>query len=328
MRSPNPDDVDRATVQQMNVAVERRLPGDVSVELAYVHTRTDGGYADLNINHSEPGAGQSGRKFFSEAGTTGIRDWAARARSRYHALQVAINRPFRDDLLLKGAYTLSRAQNEADDDGGVALTWNHPDLLYRNFDLATYDRTHVLQLGFAYELPFGRQSKSALGRLVQNWQLNGIFSAYSGTPFSIGGSNPPLNCPDCGSVLINVVGDPRPTGTPGSSTEPWYDKSLFSQPAGVDLAGFGNSRRNQFHTPGVWNLNLGLFRSFPVGRFRPEVRIEATNVFNHTNWGRPNLSFTDLQFLTFAPSAAHQFDTIWGTGTTERTVQLGLRLEF
>jgi hypothetical protein len=117
-------------------------------------------------------------------------------------------------------------------------------------------------------------------------------------------------------------------GTPGSGTEPWYDKSLFSHPTGVNFDGFGNSRRNQFRTPGVWNVDLGLFRSFPVGRFRPEIRIEATNVFNHTNWGRPNLTFTDPHFLTFAPSAAHQFNTIWGTGTRERTVQVGLRLEF
>jgi outer membrane receptor protein involved in Fe transport len=328
MRSPNPDDVDRSTIQQMNLAVEQRLPGDVSVELAYVHTRTDGGYADLNINHSEPGAGQAGRKFFRVAGTTGILDWAARTKSRYHALQAAIKRPFRNGLLLKGAYTLSRSQNEADEDGWVGLTWNHPALLERNFALAGFDRTHVFQMGFVYELPFARQSRNLLGQLVKNWQVNGIFAAYSGTPFSIGGSNPPLNCPDCGGVQIDVGGDPKPTGTPGSNAEPWYDKSLFSQPTGVDFGGFGNSRRNQFRTPGVWNLDLGLFRSFPLGRFRPELRIEATNVFNHTNWGRPNLTFTDPQFLTFAPSAAHQFNTIWGTGTRERTVQLGLRLEF
>ena len=328
MRSPNPDDVDRGVIQQMNVAVEQRLPGNLSLELAYVHTRTDGGYADLNINHSEPGAGQAGRKLFGVAGTTGVLDWASRSISRYHALQVALNRPFRNGLLLKGAYTLSRAQNEADDDGWVGLTYNHPALRDRNFTLATYDRTHNFQLGFVYDLPFASSSSNPLAQVVKNWQINGIFSAYSGTPFSIGGSNPALDCPDCGSVFINVQGDPKPTGTPGSRTEPWYDRSLFSQPTGVNFDGFGNSKRNQFRSPSVWNVDLGLFRSFPMGRFRPEIRIQATNVFNHTNWGRPNLTFTDPQFLTFAPSAAHQFNTTFGTGTTERTVQIGLRFEF
>lgn len=328
IRTPNPDDVDRATIQQMNVAVERRLPADISVEVAYVHTRTDGGYADLDVNHSEPGAGQAGRKYFAVAGTTAINEWAARTKTRYHALQVALNRPFKNGLLLKGAYTLSRAKNMADEDGWVGLTWNHPLVYDRNFALATADRPHMFQLGFVAELPFAKGSKSALGRIVQNWQLNGIAAAYSGTTFSIGGSNPALNCPGCGSVFINVSGDPKPTGTPGSATEPYYDKSLFSQPTGLDANGFGTSARNQFRRPSVWNVDLGLFRAFPVGRFRPELRIEATNVFNHTNWGTPNTTITSPLFLTFAPTAAHQFATIFGTGTRERTVQIGLRLEF
>jgi len=328
IRTPDPNDVDRATIQQMNVAVEQRLPGNISVEVALVHTRTDGGYADRDINHSEPGAGQAGRKFFSVAGSTAINEWAGRTKNRYRGLQVALNRPFRNGLLLKGAYTLSRAQSETDEDGWTNLTWNHPALMDRNFALGTADRTHMLQMGFAYEVPFGKESKSVLAQIVKNWQINGIGSAYSGTTFSISGSNPAVNCPGCGSVLINVNGDPRPTGTPGSETEHWYDRSLFSQPTGVNFGGFGNSRRNQFRSPSVWNVDLGLFRSFPVGRYRPEIRVQASNVFNHTNWGRPNLSFTDPGFLTFEPPDAHQSDQNFGTGTRERTVQLGLRLEF
>ena len=102
----------------------------------------------------------------------------------------------------------------------------------------------------------------------------------------------------------------------------------FSQPTGVNVAGFGNSARNQFRTPSVWNVDLGIFRAFPVGRFRPEFRVQVTNLFNHTNWGRPVVGFTDPRFMTFIPSAAHQFNTLYGTGTVERQIQIGLRLEF
>jgi hypothetical protein len=331
MRTPDPTNVDRATIQQMNVAVEQRLPADISVELALVHTRTDGGYSDRDLNYSTFGAGNAGRQYFPVAGTSQILEWASRTHARYRALQVAVNRPFKGGLLLKGAYTLSRAQNETDEDGWTNLTWNHPDLLEKNFALATYDRTHMFQMGFVYELPFAKNSKGFLGSIVKNWQINGIGAAYSGAMFSIPGVNPALNCPACGAgdwLLINVQGDPKPSGTPGSSTEPWYDKSLFSQPTGVNVAGAGNSLRNQFRMPGVWNVDLGLFRSFPMGRIRPELRIEATNVFNHTNWGRPNRTFTSPQFLTFSPANAHEVNANWGTGTTERVVRVGLRLEF
>jgi outer membrane receptor protein involved in Fe transport len=328
IRSPEPGGVNRARIQQMNVAFERRL-GDYAVELALVHTRTDGGYADRNINFGEPGAGNAGLKYFALAGTTAINSWGGRTKQRYKGLQLSANRSYRNGLLLKAAYTLSRTENETDEDGWAALLWNHPALLDRNFALAGTDRTHVFQLGFLYELPFGRDARSVLSKVVQGWQVNGTASAYSGTPFTVTGTNGALLCTSCGQVNINVNGDPSPTGTPGSNTAPWYDKSLFSQPTGVNLGdAFGTSRRNQFRSPGVWNVDLGLYRTFGNGRVRPQLRIEAQNVFNHTNWARPILSFTDPGFMTFAASAAHQANPIWGTGTRERTVQIGMRVEF
>jgi hypothetical protein len=335
MRSPNPNDVDRGRIQQMNLAVEHRLPGDISLEVALVHTRTDGGYADLNLNYGEPGGGQAARKYFNVAGTTDVLDWASRTKTRYKGLQIALNRPFRNGLLLKGAYTLSQTKNMADEDGWVGLTWNHPLKYDDSFALAGYDRTHVFQMGWVYELPFAKNSNNPLAQIVKNWQINGVGAWYSGTPFSITGTNNALNCQGCGSIFINVQGDPKPTGKPGAGIDPsgrpidpWYDLSLFSQPTGLGHDGFGTSRRNQFRTPSVWNVDMSLFRSFPMGRFRPEIRIEAQNVFNHTNWGRPNTTFTSPQFMSFAPGAAHQVNTIWGTGTLERQVRIGLRLEF
>ncbi len=184
-----------------------------------------------------------------------------------------------------------------------------------NFALSGEDRTHVFQMGFVYELPFAKQSKGVLASIVKNWQLNGIVAAYSGTPWSVPGTNNALNCQGCSSIgtLINVSGDPSPTRkrrlaapSPGTTSRP-----SRSRP-GTGIDGFGTSKRNQFRSPSVWNFDLGLFRSFPVGRFRPELRIEATNVFNHTNWGRPVRTFTDPRFMTFIPAAAHEVGTIFG----------------
>jgi hypothetical protein len=324
MRSPNPNDVDRGVIQQWNAAYEYRLPGDIAAEIAYVGTRTDGGYADLNINYGEPGGGNAARQFFDVAGTTAINDWAARTKSRYHALQVAINRPFRNDFLLKGAYTFSRAKNMADEDGWVGLTWNHPLMYEENYALAGFDRPHIFQMGFVWAMPFLRDDQTALGSVLGGWQLNGVFAAYSGTPYSIGGTNTALNCQGCGSVFIDVAGDPEPTGSVGSETQPYYDLSIFSQPSGLGKEGFGTSGRNRFRRPSVWNLDLSLFKSFNIGRIRPEIRIEAANVFNHTNWGAPVTTFTANNFLMFTPSSAENATNTPGA----RRVQLGLRLQF
>ena len=47
-------------------------------------------------------------------------------------------------------------------------------------------------MAFVYELPWMRESSSILGYVVKNWQVNGIYSAFSGTPFRIAGNNPQL----------------------------------------------------------------------------------------------------------------------------------------
>jgi carboxypeptidase family protein len=339
MRSPNNGfeafpgagtGLDRATIKQYNIAFEHRLPGYLITEVAYVGTRTDGGYADLNINYGSPGdaaTANNRRRFFAVAGATAINDWAARTKSRYHSLQVALNRPFKNGLLLKGAYTLSRAKDMTTngEDGWVGLTWNTPLKFADNYDLAVFDRTHIFQMGFLYELPFLKDNSTTAGSIFGGWQLNGIFAKFSGTPFNIGGTNNALNCAGCGSVFINANGDPKPTGQVGSSTQTYYDKSLFSQPTGTDVAGFGNTGRSQFRRPRVWNVDLSLFKQFKVGeRFRPEFRIEAANVFNHTNLGAPVTGFTDINFLRFTPSQAEN-----GTNTPgARRIQLGLRVTF
>ena len=335
MRSPNNgteafpgsgSGVNRAVIQQWNFTYERKLPGDIITEVAYVGTRTDGGYADLNINYGEPGLGNASRKYFALAGTTAINDWGARTKARYHSLQVGINRPFKNGLMLKGAYTLSKARDMADEDGWVGLNWNHPLKFADNFALGGFDRTHVFQMGFVYALPFLKDNSHATGKVLGGWQLNGIFAKYSGSAFSIGGTNNALNCQGCGSVLINVNGDPKPTGKVGSSTtDTYYDKSLFSQPTGTAKEGFGTSARNQFRRPPVWNLDLSLFKQFRISeRIQPELRIEGFNVMNHVNWGAPVTGFTANNFLQFTPGNAES-----GTNTPgARRLQIGLRLVF
>ncbi len=191
MRSPNPDQLDRGVIQQWNVAYEHRLPGDISAEVAYVGTRTDGGYADLNVNYGVPGGGNASRQYFAVAGTTAINDWAARTKSRYHGLQLSVNRPFKAGVALKGAYTYSQSKNMADEDGWVGLTWNTPLMYDRNYALAGFDRPHVFQIGFVWETPFMKNGTSVAARLLQGWQLNGILGAFA--PGAARSSRPALS---------------------------------------------------------------------------------------------------------------------------------------
>ena len=300
----------RGATQSWNAFVERRLPLDVAVSVGYVGTRTDGQYASRNLNYAESG-GNANRQLFAQAGTAAINVLAASARSKYHSLQVAVNRPFKNGILLKGAYTLSKAMNEVDDDGG-GYTWAMPSQFSRNYALAGYDRPHMLQMGFVYELPFARNSDNPVALVVKDWQINGIASWLSGTPFTIGGDNGLLQ-QSGGSQTINATGDPEPGFGEAGPNEQWYDPAAFSQPGNA----WGNTGRNQFRGPGNWNLDFSLFRTIPFGHYRVEIRAESQNVFNHAQWGNPVTGFTDPNFMRIRTLAR-----------APRTVQLGMRFTF
>lgn len=310
MTTPDAANIARGATQSYNFVLERRLPLDIVTSVGYVGTRTDGTYITRNLNYAESG-GNTNRMLFEQAGTATINVLAGTGKARYNSLQISVNRPFRNGFLLKGAYTLARAKNDTDDDGG-GLSWAQESQLGRNFATAGFDRTHVLQMGFVYELPFMHTSRTAIGYLFKDWQINGIASWLSGRPFSIGGDNGLLQ-QSGGLQTINVVGTAKPGFGEAGPDEQWYDPGAFAQPGN----GWGHSGRNQFRSPGNWNLDASLFRKIPVGRYRFEIRIESQNVLNHAQWGQPNTSFTDPDFMTIRTLAR-----------APRTVQIGARFAF
>ncbi len=310
MNWPDPDNSERGSIHSWNVFVERRLPLDLALSAGYVGTATRDGYAIWNLNYAERG-GNAARVYFDQAGTASINEFASFAVSNYHSLQMALNRPFKNGLMLKGAYTFSKALNETDDEAG-ALTWNQPSQLGRNYAYAGYDRPHMLQLGFVYELPWGRESNGALAQIIKNWQINGIGAWLSGTPFSVGGDNGLLQ-QQGGLQTANVQGEPSGGFGEAGPDEQWYDPSLFSQPGNA----WGNSGRNAFRGPSNWNLDFSVFRSFPIGSRRLEVRAESQNVFNHAQWGNPVTGLTDPNFMRIRSLAR-----------APRTIQLGVRFQF
>jgi hypothetical protein len=325
MRSPAAD-VSRSRIHSWNIAFERRLPYDISIDTAYVGTAKNGGFADINANASNvPGGGAASQPFFSTLGRTNdVLLWGPFTKSRYHSLQVAINRPFKGGLLLKGAYTLSRAKNETDDDGWAGLTWNAPGLRSRNFALAGYDRPQMFQMAFLYELPYKTQGAGTKGaRLVLgDWQINGIYSAVSGTPFTITASGADLNMPGGNQQTANLTGSYKVIGKKGDAGF-FFDPAPFSQPAGTTL---GNAGRNQFRGPGYWNMDFSIFRAFPIGAEsrRAEFRVEFFNLFNHPRWGNPD---ADVNSGTFGRTFGVG-DNSRDFGSGERQIRLGVRLQF
>jgi outer membrane receptor protein involved in Fe transport len=296
-RSAWAGEIHRGYIQSWNFTLERKLPVDWVTTIAYVGTQTVHQLLDIDINAGFPGSGTRGRPLYARLGrsiTTAM--WDGWASANYHSLQVALNRQLSQGLFMKGAYTWSKAISLSDDDGWASVGRNWLPELRWNRSRTGYDRTHMFALGWLYELPLGPNKTwagSGLGaRVLGNWQINGTFSAYTGTPFTIGASGASVNAPSNTQTADLVKpGQVRKIGRIGPG-EQFYDATSFRS---VSEVRFGNTGRNILTGPGIVNLNLSLFRSMSLTeRLKMEFKAEAFNFTNTPHFNNPSTNVSNM----------------------------------
>ena len=286
-RSPWGGEIHRGYTQSWNFTVEHKFPMDIITSVAYVGTQTTHQLADYDINSGYPGSGTTGLPYYQQYGrSVPTNMWDGYLSANYHSLQVAFNKQFSKGLLVKGAYTYSKAIDMTDDDGWAGVGWNWAPVFQRNRAAAGYDRTHVFQVGWVYELPLGKGKPyvktGPVGYILGNWQVNGLMSAYTGVPFTVTAPGTSLNAPNNTQTADQVKTNVQFIGQPGSY---WYDPTAF---APVTDQRFGTAGRNILRGPSLWNTDLSIFRSFPIREpIRIQFRGEFFNLPNSSHFGNP-----------------------------------------
>jgi Carboxypeptidase regulatory-like domain/TonB dependent receptor len=312
-------EIHRGYVQSWNFTVERRLPWDLVGSIGYVGQHSVHLLADQNINYGFPGSGQTGLAQFAQFGRTASTSlWDGYLSSSYNSLQVSVNRSFSHGLYLKGAYTWSHAIDYTDSDGWAGLMFSNPDQFQSNRATAGFDRQHVFQLGWVYELPFGTGKKFAqsgiAAKIAGGWQLSGREAMYTGTPFSVGAPDTSLNDGGQTSQTANIIAPIQRTGAIGPGS-PYFNIASF---APVTTVAYGNSGRNILRGPGVWNTDLSLVRTFPImERLKLQFRAEAYNLPNTSHFDNPgDTTVGDASFMQITSSSG------------ERNIRLAFRLQW
>jgi carboxypeptidase family protein/TonB-dependent receptor-like protein len=318
-RTVGPGELKRGYIESWNLVVERKLPANFLVSVGYVGTQTVHQYGDLNVNASLPGTGQAGQPLNVAFGrTTDTLLFQGFLSANYHSLQTAITRQFSKGLMVKGAYTYSKAINWTDDDGWAGLDWNDPNILRRNRAQAGFNTPHIFQLAYVYELPLGKgkewaNSGGAATKILSDWQTSGTFSAISGQPFGLSASGASLNAV-AQAQTPDLVGPVRRLGGVGPGN-PFYDPAAF---APVTRVGYGNVGRNILLGPGTVNMDFSLFRTVKITeRYDVQFRVDASNLFNSPHFNNPNGDLTSGSFMEINSA---KFD--------ERQFRFGLRLAF
>jgi protocatechuate 3,4-dioxygenase beta subunit len=307
------------------------------------------------------------------------------AQSAYHALQGTLRRT-RGPLTLGASYTYSHSIDNSSDRSDSTFVNSYD--LRSNRASSNFDQRHLLSVSYIYALPNLSQRLQGLtaGRpgeatgdaqdqpmppapsrflrfLGDGWQISGIAVYQSGTPFSVinGGSSTTSVLDNAGVAngvgagsYPDVVAHPAPfrrVFNPESFGPLLGNPNMFVAPRGLT---FGDAGRNFLNNPHRTNFDLTLLKRFKAGESRLfEFRVEAFNVFNHTQfriynpdlgntgsnviscYGGPNYSAGYSAPLDPVTGASTGTDCVTGSGFLHpvdahrpRTLQMALKFSF
>ena len=305
------------------------------------------------------GLGLSANQFLANNNAGNVDYLTNSGKYRYNSLQLEIRRRFSDGLQFQANYNFQKILTDSGGDSqgrfSAFLDINNRGLEYQRAD---YDRTHTVNMNVNYELPFGKGKAffnrgGIVDKIVGGWQITGISNISSGAPISIKDRNGTLNRSGRSGrqtanssltpaeikklVGLNFVNgnvffiDPSVIGPNGAATNGNVEATPDSRFPGqvffrVQPGQTGNLPRAFLNGPWYFNMDVGIIKNISFGeRFRVQLRAEAFNVLNNTNWfiGQNTNTFT------IDDSTGNTFGQIPISNTfSPRIMQFAFRLEF
>jgi hypothetical protein len=283
--------------QQASLGLERAFT-HVTITARYVGAFGDGLVRKRNINQPEPGPGAiAARRPIPGFGD--ILFLESEASSRYHALQLAVERPLARGLAFKAGYTWSTSNDDTSaflaTDGDDNTPQNSRDLA-AEWGPSDFDVRHRLVVAVTAATP-----PDARWRAARGWQFSALLTAQSGRPFtpriSFDNSN-------TGNVGGGTFAYDRPNVVSGSippdAIAAEYRGRVFVVPPRFT---FGTAGRNSLVGPGYATLDAVIARRIGVGGSRAvTLRLEIFNALNRRNDQLPD-SFVDRATFGTALSA-------------------------
>ncbi len=317
-------DFNHPTSYMFSTSLQRELPFGFVLDATYVGRLGKYLQRERNINQLLPGTLQANPGVNIAAlrpylGYGAIRLAENAGRSTYHSLQISADKRYANGLKVGAAYTLSKSE----DNGSTKR-----DIVWNTYDdgsfwgPSSFDRRHVLNIYYIYDLPFWKDQNSLLKNLAGGWQVSGATFFRTGTPFSVTRTNDIAGVGDGSNQPFNVVGDLLAganrefSAGSGNDQNFWFNTAAFAAPA---AGTFGNASRNLIYNPGEQNWDIAFFKNFRLsGNQKLQFRMEMFNFINHPNWN--NIASSD-------PSNAN-FGRITSKRDERRDVQLSLRYQF
>ena len=195
---------------------------------------------------------------------------------------------FSTGVSLTASYTFSKNMTDASNDRDAVDLPQDPRNLRAEYAEARTSRPHMFSASYVYELPFFKKDPNAWKRgFLGGWQIAGITDIASGQPVArvvSGASNVAATIGQYPDVVSDPNGGRAGSIDPVSGLPFIFDPAAFRAP----LAGtYGNAPRAFARLDGRNQTNLTLTKNIYFDnedRFKLQLRAEAYNVFNHTQF--------------------------------------------
>jgi len=171
--------------------------------------------------------------------------------------------------------------------------------------LSLFDARHRFVLSYQWSLPLWRQPHGWYRQILGNWQVNGIATLMSGTPFTVFDSNDASlqgGAPEITGFSANrpnLVAGQNPNSGPRTTTA-WLNANALArvvQDPNSPVLQFGSAGRNIAEGPGYANWDFSAFKNIRVTESKEfQFRVEFFNILNHTNYRLPD---SDISSPTF-----------------------------
>ncbi len=184
----------------------------------------------------------------------------------------------------------------------------------------------------------GTWRSTSRSRIFGSWKISGIAAFRSGFPYTVLSATTIFPTNGNGLVEDQRADMLTPAAVltrriPIAGGVQLLDPAGFAEPADPGIV--GNTGRNAFRGPGLYNSDISLSRSFQLPFLREGTRLtlraDAFNLLNHANLNNPDNLFGSDTFgqATFGrQGTASGFPAIAPLNETARQIQLLIRLEF
>ncbi len=340
-------------IYQFNLAVQRQLPSQVSLTVAYVGTLSrdvptmiDGNYAPYVPGIAGENSGQTGtgginaRRPYDEnatgTGTLGQNIFLiTNQTANYHSLQVSANRPLTHNLMLNGYYVWSHALQSSNESAIGQMSAQDFDNLWEEKGAMSADRRNVANISGEWKIDYYHGKNFLMNQVVNGWTISPIWTMQSGSPFEIT-TGSTVNDDSSGHNRPDLVAGANPVLSPhrnrAAEAAAWFNTAAYVYngpgvaggigPGGAD----GNTPRDSLRAPGYRDVDLGIFRDIHFAeRMTFQLRGEATNAFNLVSLNGPGSSGPPKTVGGAVQSST--FGTITGAASP-RIIQVGARLTF